>query len=181
MDEGLIPRRYAKALYKVALERGDQARLYGMMGKLVEASDAEATLSDVVANPFVTDDDKCRILMAAAGAGPDDRTFCDFLKLLSRNRRIDIMCAIAREYLSLYRRACGIRKVEIVTAAPLAADEERRLKKLAESHSDGGVMELSSRVDPQLIGGFTLTIDNRRLDASVSNELKRLRLNLLSK
>ncbi len=40
-------------------------------------------------------------------------------------------------------------------------------------------MEYSSRVNPDLIGGFTVTIDNRKLDASVSNELKQLRVSLL--
>ena len=40
-------------------------------------------------------------------------------------------------------------------------------------------MEYVSRVDPDLIGGFTVSIDNERLDASVRNELKQLRLNLL--
>lgn len=41
-------------------------------------------------------------------------------------------------------------------------------------------MEYSERVDPELIGGFVVNIDNERLDASVSNEFKQLRLKLLS-
>ncbi len=40
-------------------------------------------------------------------------------------------------------------------------------------------MEYTFRVDPDLIGGFTVDIDNERLDASVKNELKQLRLRLL--
>ena len=41
-------------------------------------------------------------------------------------------------------------------------------------------MEYSFVTDPDLIGGFVVTIDNRQLDASVKNELKQLRLKLLS-
>ena len=41
-------------------------------------------------------------------------------------------------------------------------------------------MEYSQRVDPDLIGGFVINIDNEQLDASISNELKQLRLKLLS-
>ena len=48
------------------------------------------------------------------------------------------------------------------------------------SHLDGGTMEYHHRVDPALIGGFTVTIDNDKLDASVADELKQLRLKLLS-
>ena len=41
-------------------------------------------------------------------------------------------------------------------------------------------MEYSSSVDPSLIGGFTVSVGNERIDASISNELKQLRLNLIS-
>lgn len=180
MNQGLIPRRYAKALYKVSLDRGDRDELYGLMKKLVDSFSAEPSLRDTTVNPFVSDDDKCRLLMTAAGSDKRDRTYGDFLKLLSQNHRLDLMSAIAREYLGLYRRECGIRKVEVVSAVRLDDDEETRLKRLIESHLDGATMEFSSRVDPSLIGGFTVTVDNERLDASVSNELKQLRLNLLS-
>ena len=40
-------------------------------------------------------------------------------------------------------------------------------------------MEYTYSTDPDLIGGFTVDIDNERLDASVKNELKQLRLKLL--
>ena len=42
-------------------------------------------------------------------------------------------------------------------------------------------MEYNHRIDPDLIGGFVVNIDNEKLDASVANELKQLRLKLLSK
>ncbi|MDE7143946.1 MAG: F0F1 ATP synthase subunit delta, partial [Muribaculaceae bacterium] len=45
---------------------------------------------------------------------------------------------------------------------------------------DGATDEISLDVDSALIGGFTVAVDNERLDASVANELKQLRLKLLS-
>ena len=87
--------------------------------------------------------------------------------------------AIAREYAALYRREKGIYKVEVVSAAPLSDSDEKRLKDLINKNLQGGTMEYSSRVNPDLIGGFTVTIDNRKLDASVSNEFKQLRVSLL--
>ena len=65
-------------------------------------------------------------------------------------------------------------------AAPLAKEAEDRLKKLITDHLAGDTMEYSFVTDPDLIGGFVVTIDNRQLDASVKNELKQLRLKLLS-
>ena len=62
----------------------------------------------------------------------------------------------------------------------MGAAEEDRLKALIERHLNGGTMEYHHRVDPDLIGGFTVTINNEKLDASVADELKQLRIKLLS-
>lgn len=179
MNEGLIPRRYAKALYKVAVGRGDADLLYGLMNRLVAACSQQPSLAGVIANPFVSVADKTGRIVSAAGEGSGNSTLTDFLRLLADNRRLDMVFAIAREYAALYRREKGIYKVEVVSAAPLSDSDEKRLKDLINKNLQGGTMEYSSRVNPDLIGGFTVTIDNRKLDASVSNEFKQLRVSLL--
>lgn len=180
MDQGLIPRRYAKALYKFAQENGNDAAVYGLMKTLARSCEENPGVMQAVANPFVDSADKVTLVSAAAGAGKDDRCFADFLKLLVDNKRIDLSRDIAIAYMDLYRKANRIYRVEVVTAGKLDAASMARLKELVERHLDGGTMEYSERVDPELIGGFVVNIDNERLDASVSNEFKQLRLKLLS-
>lgn len=182
MDQGLIPRRYAKALYKFALERKQDKAVYGLMKNLADAFDCEASLQAAVYNPFISSADKVDLLKAAAGAGDTDADSCyrDFLKLLVENRRIAFARGIALAYIDLYRKANDIYKVEVVTAVNLGDQETARLKSLIEKHLKGATMEYSQRVDPDLIGGFVINIDNEQLDASISNELKQLRLKLLS-
>ena len=181
MNEGLIPRRYAKALYKFALEKGQDKPMYGLMQSLVGAFASNASLYEVMANPFIADDDKVKLLHTASGAGEAQSCFDDFLKLLVQNKRISAIRSIALAYLTIYRKANNIYLVEVVSAAPMGDAEQSRLKKLIEKHLNGGTMEFSQRVDSQLIGGFVVNIDSERLDASVQNELKQLRLNLLRK
>jgi F-type H+-transporting ATPase subunit delta len=180
MDNGLIPRRYAKALYKVAVERGDAERLYSLMGALSDAFTAEKSLSDIVANPFIGIDDKNALLITAAHAAKDDATFCDFLNLLAQNGRTNTVRAIADAYLYIYRQERRIRRVNVTSATPLSPDVENRLRSLITQRLNGDTMEYSSAINPDLIGGFTVTIDNQRLDASVKNELKQLELSLIS-
>ena len=55
-----------------------------------------------------------------------------------------------------------------------------RLKSLVEKHLGDATVEFTKDVDPDLIGGFVVTVNSERLDASVSNEIKQLRLKLLS-
>ena len=105
----------------------------------------------------------------------------DFLKLLVVNKRLGVLRGIALAYIALYRTAHRIYSVSVTSAAPLAQAELDRIHTLVDKHlPDGATAEISQAVDPALIGGFTVAIDNERLDASVANELKQLRLKLLS-
>lgn len=204
MKEGLIPKRYAKALYKFALEKGADKGLYSLMGNLVKSFADNPALDPAVANPFVDDTKKIDLLTTAAGVATtgeassskeadgeassskdaDKATvsaFTDFLKLLRQNKRLPMASAIARAYCDIYRKENRIYRVTIVSAQPLDAAEADRLKKLITSHLKGGSAEFTMATDPELIGGFTVDIDNERLDASVKNELKQLRLKLLGR
>ena len=163
MNEGLIPKRYAKALFKVALERGDADALYATMDTLARSFAANPRLQETVANPFLADDKKTALLLTAAGAA--GRTYADFLKLLAENRRLPMARAAALAYLDIYRQANNIYPVKVLIG----------------KHLRGGTVEYDFSVDPSLIGGFTVSIGSERLDASVENELKQLRLRLLSK
>lgn len=181
MNDGLIPRRYAKALLKFACEKGQDKALYALMKTLSTSFAEQPDLCRVINNPFVPAESKIELLTTASGATAADTCFADFLKLLVRNNRIGMAREIALAYLSIYRKANNIYKVEITTASQFPADEMKRLKELIERHVDGATVEYHETVDPDLIGGFTVNIDSERLDASVKNELKQLRLKLLSR
>lgn len=181
MNEGLIPARYAKALYLVGCEKHVDKDLYDKMKALDHAFETEPKLHEVLANPFISAADKQKLMATAVGSSSSDTVFSDFLKLLSRNRRLDMARSIANAYVKLYRHEHNIYNVKVVSAAPLSDDDSNRLKNIIGSHLNGGSMEYSTAVDPALIGGFTVNVGNERLDASISNELKQLRLNLISK
>lgn len=182
MDQGLIPRRYAKALYEVGEDRHDNDTLYVLMERLRAAFAGTPGLCATVANPFVTPDDKKKLILTAVygsdGVAPD-KTFEDFLTLLTENDRMDIARDIAIAFIGLYRFKHGIYKVEICSAAPMGGAERKRLESIVSNHIGKGSMEFDYSVNPSLIGGFTVTVNSERLDASVSNELKKLRLSLV--
>ena len=90
------------------------------------------------------------------------------------------MRVIALTYLDIYRKANNIYLVKITTAVELPDGEMSRLKSLVEKHLGDATVEFTKDVDPDLIGGFVVTVNSERLDASVSNEIKQLRLKLLS-
>lgn len=208
MNEGLIPKRYAKALYKYACEKGADQGLYRLMGNLGGSFADNPALGSAIANPFIKDAEKISLLETAASLAPAvgggaraslvgdvpsgnggglsadgvsaKAVYSDFLKLLAGNKRLPVAGAVARAYCDIYRKENRIFMVKVVSAQPLGKSEAERLEKLIAAHLRGGQMELSFATDSDLIGGFTVDIDNERLDASVKNELKQLRLKLLN-
>lgn len=181
MNEGLIPRRYAKALYEYAADLGKEERMYALMKNLSGAFEAMPQIRKTLANPFVAAADKKALLATAAGAVKDDKAFANLLSLLDRNRRFDMAQGIALAYMDMYRSAKGIKVVRVQTAAAMDSALEQRLRKIIAAHLNGDTMEYTASMNPDLIGGFTVQTGNERLDASVANELKQLRLNLISK
>lgn len=182
MDQGLIPRRYAKALYAVGVERSDTANLYQLMQALGKAFADTTGLAATVANPFVSDADKTSLLIKAVGGnnGKPDATYVDFLKLLEKNKRTALARDIARAYVDLYRQQNAIYRVDICSAAPMGERERARLEQIIAKHVGEGTIEYNYTTDPSLIGGFTVTVNSERLDASVSSQLKQLRLKLVN-
>ena len=102
MDKGLLPRRYAKALYKFASDKKATADVYALMQRIAGAFALNHDLATVIANPFVPVKEKTNLLSTAAGG--ENPILTDFVKLLVQNNRIDLIRAIALEYIALYRR-----------------------------------------------------------------------------
>lgn len=177
MDKGLLPRRYAKALYKFAAEKGCTAELYGLMQNLAAAFEKNHDLQSVIANPFISVEDKTSLIMTAAGEQND--VLADFVKLMAQNNRLDLIRDAALAYTAIYRQENKIHLVNITSAAPLTDDDRKRLTAMIEAHIGNAKAEFTFDVNPDLIGGFVVRIDNESLDASVMNELKQLRKKLI--
>lgn len=179
MNDGLIPNRYAKALFKFAAESGKQDQVYGEMKQLALSYSQSKQLKAAVTNPFLPADDKEKLLLTAAGAkqgGVTDR----FLHMVIGRNRAEFLHSMALAYEKLYRRDRGIARVEIVSATKLPDAQTTGIVSLIKKQLDASSIELSKRVDPALIGGFTVNVDDQVLDASVKSELEKLRLKLLS-
>lgn len=179
MNDGLIPNRYAKALFKLSKECGDTAQVYKEMKQLDLAYASENGLKNAVNNPFLPISDKLKLLCAASGSSLGS-TSSKFMELVVKNNRIDFMRAIALAFMKQYRELNGIAKVEVVTATTMGDDEMNAIIDVVKSQLGEKTIELSKRVNPELIGGFTVNVDSRVLDASVISQLEKLRLKLLS-
>lgn len=178
MVSGLIPHRYAKALYKYALESNTAGDVYDEMKRVVESFQKNTDLAKVLSNPYVDAADKEKVLLAAAGEKPGD-DYRRFVKLILDHKREEFAYLMALAYRDIYRKENNISQVKITTAAVLPEAEMKKLRAVVENAFKNTKFEYTSAVDPELIGGFIIDVDSTRMDASLSGELAQLRQNLL--
>ena len=184
MDEGLISRRYAKALLKFAQDRGTTDQIYEEVKKFEENFVSHPELQKALLNPVLSAKDKESLLAAAVGVAPGE-DYLRFVRLVIHNRREAYIRSIYLMYQELYRELKQIAQVRIITALPggygMELNEEAigKIKSLILQKA-GQEVEFIHEVDPSIIGGFIVRVDSMQLDASVNKELKLLRLKLLN-
>lgn len=179
MYDGLIPQRYAMALFKYTLDRHSTKQVYDQMKQVIASFENNPDLNKVLANPFVGREDKQKLLVAAVGndAGQDYKSFVNLI--LAHNREM-FAYQMALAFRKIYRKENKISSVVITTAVPMSDSERNRITGLVQKVYADRVLETVVNVDGSLIGGFVIDVDNNRMDASVSNEIEQLRHNLIS-
>jgi F-type H+-transporting ATPase subunit delta len=114
-----------------------------------------------------------------AATGPVRDQLLNLVRLLVERRRVELLTGISSEYDQLLDRERGIVGALVASAAPLSDDETDAIRHRVEAMT-GTQVSLRTIVDPELIGGLTVRVGDRLLDASVRGRLERLRQQLLA-
>lgn len=178
MNDGLIPRRYALALYKYAKDNKQTEAVYDEMKAVIESFRKHPDLGKVMSNPFVGGEDKKKLLISAAGDKIED-AYTRFVQLILNANREEYALQMALAYRDIYRKEHHIAQVEITSAVELSDEQKDKICNIVRNAYKGTTLEFSYFIDPDIIGGFIVKVDSTRLDASISNELQQIRKQLL--
>ncbi len=181
MDIGIVSMRYAKALINYALTTGQEDALYRECSTLTRSFTKHPELRQALMNPII-DNEKTLALIrtAAAGNAPVSDEFKRFINLVMKNRREDMLQYISLSYQTLYRQKKHIGTAKLITAIPVTAEVEERIRQTASSILHAR-MELESEVDPKIEGGFIFDVNDYRLDASIATQLKKVKRQFIDK
>lgn len=179
MISGLIPHRYARALYKFAGEYNSRGAVYDVMKCVIDSFAANPQLEKVLSNPFVDRADKKKLLLSAAGKTPGE-DYTRFVSLILDHNREEFAYLMALAYRDIFRKENNISQVRITTATLLPESEIGKLRNVVERSYRNRKFEYEYAVDSDIIGGFVIDVDSTRMDASISSELEQLRQNLSS-
>ncbi len=151
MNEGLIPQRYAKALYKLAVERGNTEKVYLEMKTVANSFADNPGLQKILSNPYVKREDKAKLLISAAGDSVED-DYRSFVELILNRKRADYAHLMALAYCDLYRKEHKIARVRIITATKLSDSMMQKLREVVEKAYPGMTLEFTYEVNADLIG-----------------------------
>jgi F-type H+-transporting ATPase subunit delta len=170
-------RRYAEAAFEIA-ERDGSIDAWGQDLATVASLVGDQRVLRVVDDPSRPFAERQGIIdkLLAKRVQPPVR---NLVRLLAERGRLDIVPQISTEYRRLLNRHNGIVTAIVTSAGPLTKDEiaalEQRLRAMT-----GATVELETRIDEALIGGLTVRVGDRLLDASVRGRLERLREQLIA-
>jgi F-type H+-transporting ATPase subunit delta len=163
---------YARALFEVATEHDKLDLVRDELGQFADALSDSRELQTFFFSPyFSTEEKKDGMHKAVTGA---DEAVRNFLELLLEKHRMPIVFRARRDFDQLWEEANRLLPVQITSAIELDSSVAERIGEEI-GRQTGRTVQLTSTVDPDVIGGIVLRVGNSILDASIRNRLENLR------
>lgn len=174
MDNGRISVRYARALFQLSQEQGCEEAVYDGLTRFAHNYLlAIAQFNEVLADPIVAKEEKVKLMEMAVGEPLND-TLKQFMAFVADQKRENKMPLIAMKFMEMYRAKHHILSTQVTTATELPEATYDKIKAFVKQAFDAEA-EIDVKIDPSLIGGFILDIENNRMDASVAGQLNALK------
>jgi F-type H+-transporting ATPase subunit delta len=163
---------YARSLFEVARDQDKLDVVREQLGEFAEALDASRELQVFFFSPYFSTTEKQDGLdRAVTGADP---IVINVLKLMLENHRMPVIFRVRRAYDALWEHENKRLPVTVTSAVEL---DKRTVKQIGDriSEQTGQQVDLSSKVEPDILGGIIVRVGNSVLDASIRNRLEQLR------
>ena len=167
-----IAQVYARSLFEVAQEQDKLDVVRDQIGEFADALDRSRELQTFFFSPYFSTEEKKQGLDKAL-EGEDD-VVRNFLAVLIENHRMPALFRIRRELDAMWREVNKLLPVQVTSAVEL---DEAVTRQIGEEigRQTGRQVELTTNVDPDVLGGIVLRVGNSILDASIRTRLDRLR------
>jgi len=169
-------KRYAKALFESSTNnldavQNDMTMLHKTFGESKE-------LVVVLNNPTIAASNKLNIVKAVFEGKISDISL-KLINLLGQKDRLNLLDKITVAFNELYKNFKQIKEATVITAIPLDASLETAIFNKIKTLSGSNEIRLTNKIDPSIIGGFILNIDDLRYDASISGKLAKIKSKLV--
>ncbi len=170
---------YAQALMSIAKTHNITEQIGNDVRGLIELLKSSPELNVLLANPFVTEENKKAVIERIIGEQVHHFSL-NFLKLLVDRRRIIFLAEICEQYLVLLRELNQTVLAEITAAIALSEEQEQSVRQKVLQLTTAQNVEFRTTIDPELIGGVIVKVGSQIIDASLRGQLRRISLRLSS-
>ena len=177
MDQSKINVRYAKAFFTLAKEKGLMVELRKDAGLIANVCSTSKDFNQLLESPVIKVSHKVKAIKTIF-QGKVNELSVNFLVLITENKREKFIPGIFRNLEELYRQEEGIKTAVFTSAQTVDPSILAQIKQILEKEYQAKV-EMSEKVDEDLIGGFILRIDDKQYDASISTQLNKIKEKLL--
>jgi F-type H+-transporting ATPase subunit delta len=175
MSNHRVASRYAKSILELALEKGVLEEVHADFEKLSAIAKSNSDLGFALKNPVLTSDKKLKVLKALFAEGAQTLTLT-FFEIVSRKNREAILLDVAKEFEAQYNLHKSIQVAYLTTTFPIDDAMRSEFERIVKEISGLKTVQLVEKVDPNLIGGFILKVNDRQLDESLSSKLRILKM-----
>jgi F-type H+-transporting ATPase subunit delta len=163
---------YARSLFEVAQEQNKLDTVREQLGEFADALDDNRELQVFFFSPYFSTQEKKDGLKKAV-SGTED-IFDNFLELLIEKHRMPAVFRVRRELDRLWEKENKLLPVEVTSAIQL---DEQTVKQIGDriGEQTGQKVELSAKVEPDILGGIVVRVGNSIIDASIRARLEQLR------
>ncbi|MEM9679142.1 MAG: ATP synthase F1 subunit delta [Bacteroidota bacterium] len=165
--------RYAKAVLDLAQETGAAEAVNADMKAIAHTISENPDLGTMLQSSVIKSDVKKSTLLSIFT--DLNSTTKNLIDVLISNKRLDITGAVASKYQELYDQTQGIVEATVTTAIPLTKDlESKVLAKVKELTSSSKIV-VTNIVSEDILGGFILRVGDKEYNASIANQLNKLK------
>ena len=179
MSNQRVASRYAKSIMELSLEKGRLEEVHTDFKRLTALADSNREFSIVLNNPIVNSDKKLNVLKALFAKSIDPLTMT-FFEIVSRKNREEILLDVAKEFENQYNLQKSIQVAEVTTTFPLDDTLRREFSEVVKEISGKQTVQLVEKINPDLIGGYILKVNDRQLDESLSSKLRQLKTQFIT-
>lgn len=168
----LVGKRYASSLFDVAVDLNKIDDFHSQLEFIKNIFSSEGKLLTILEHPRISRGEK-RNLVEEIFKKSVSQELLNFLFIIIDKRREDSLMDIIKEYNAIFKEYKGILDVEAITAVTMGEEPKNRLKLALKSkfHKE---INLSNRVDPSIIGGVLLKMNEKVIDSTLRYELKEM-------
>jgi len=170
MPNPRLASRYAKSLIDLAVEKNSLEDTLADIKYLDSICRNSGEFTNMLRSPIIKADKKLEIITAVVGDSLKPLAHA-FIKLLVNKGREENLPEIAHEFVQQYKQMKNIRSVKLTTAGPVSDELKKAIREKIDASLPGATIELTEEINPELIGGFVLLMDDKLFDASIRRDL----------